>query len=237
MRFKDVFSIIGPAMVGPSSSHTAGAARIGRAARQLLGEMPAKAEAVFYGSFAATYEGHGTDRAIVGGLLDYGTDDPRLPDSIETAEELGMAVMFRQGTGLFPHPNTVRLELEGPDGRNRLSLTGTSIGGGNIEIVEIDGFSVRLSGMYPTVLIHHMDYLGVLAAVTHTMRRAGVNIGHMSLDRKNRSGAALTALELDDPPTAELIQDLEILPAVHSVKVMDLSGADGRTTPSGNSRE
>ncbi|MFD1775969.1 L-serine ammonia-lyase, iron-sulfur-dependent subunit beta [Paenibacillus rhizophilus] len=220
MRFKDVFSIIGPAMVGPSSSHTAGAARIGRAARQLLGEMPQKAEVIFYGSFAATYQGHGTDRAIAGGLLDFPTDDLRLPDSIGIAEQDGMDISFRQGAGLFPHPNTVRLRLAGSGGE--LTLTGISIGGGNIEIVEIDDFSVKLSGMYPTVLIHHMDYLGVLASVTDTMRRGQVNIGHMSLDRKNRSGAALTVLELDEMLAPELLSELEALPAVKSVKLIHL---------------
>ncbi|NGM84459.1 L-serine ammonia-lyase, iron-sulfur-dependent, subunit beta [Paenibacillus sp. 7124] len=220
MRFKDVFSIIGPAMVGPSSSHTAGAARIGRAARQLLGEIPLKAEVIFYGSFAATYQGHGTDRAIAGGLLDFSTDDLRLPDSIEIAEREGMDISFRQGAGLFPHPNTVRLQLSGSGGG--LTLTGISIGGGNIEIVEIDEFSVKLSGMYPTVLIHHMDYLGVLASVTDTMRRGRVNIGHMSLDRKHRSGAALTVLELDEMLAPELLSELEALPAVQSVKLIHL---------------
>ncbi|AKG37183.1 L-serine ammonia-lyase, iron-sulfur-dependent subunit beta [Paenibacillus durus] len=220
MRFKDVFSIIGPAMVGPSSSHTAGAARIGRAARQLLGEMPRQAEVIFFGSFAATYQGHGTDRAIAGGLLGYSTDDLRLPESIEIAESSGMEISFRQGTGLFPHPNTVRLQLTGSTGE--LTLTGISIGGGNIEIIDIDGFSVRLSGMYPTVLIHHMDYLGVLASVTDTMRRGQVNIGHMSLDRKNRSGAALTVLELDEVLPRELLRELEELPAVKSVKLIHL---------------
>lgn len=223
MRFKDVFSIIGPAMVGPSSSHTAGAARIGRAARQVLGEYPGIAEVTFFGSFAATYQGHGTDRAIIGGLLDFATDDHRLPDSIELAEAGGMNISFRQGTGLFPHPNTVRLHLTGRDTGTELTLTGTSIGGGNIEIVDIDGFSVKLTGNYPTVLIHHMDYLGVLASVTDVMRRGEFNIGHMSLDRKNRSGAALTVLELDEPATEALTGELLGLPAVKSVSVVDLN--------------
>lgn len=224
MRFKDVFSIIGPAMVGPSSSHTAGAARIGRAARQVLGEMPREAEVIFFGSFAATYQGHGTDRAIIGGLLDFATDDHRLPDSVELAAEAGMDISFRQGTGLFPHPNTVKLRLVGRDTGTELTLTGISIGGGNIEIVDIDGFGVKLTGMYPTVLINHMDYLGVLASVTDVMRRGQFNIGHMSLDRKNRSGAALTVLELDEPATAGLLQELQALTAVKSVKVVDLNG-------------
>lgn len=223
MRFKDVFSIIGPAMVGPSSSHTAGAARIGRAARQVLGELPSRAEVTFFGSFAATYQGHGTDRAIAGGLLDFATDDRRLPDSVELAAEAGMEISFGQGTGLFPHPNTVRLHLTGSESGTELTLTGISIGGGNIEIVDIDGFSVKLTGMYPTVLINHMDYLGVLASVTDVMRQGQFNIGHMSLDRKNRSGSALTVLELDEAATPELLQNLLALPAVKTVKVVDLN--------------
>ncbi|ETT58412.1 L-serine dehydratase, iron-sulfur-dependent subunit beta [Paenibacillus sp. FSL R7-277] len=233
MRFKDVFSIIGPAMVGPSSSHTAGAARIGRAARQVLGELPREAEVTFFGSFAATYQGHGTDRAIAGGLLDFATDDHRLPYSIGLAAEAGMSISFGQGTGLFPHPNTVRLRLTGRESGTEMTLTGTSIGGGNIEIVDIDGFSVKLTGMYPTVLIQHMDYLGVLASVTEVMREGQFNIGHMSLDRKNRSGAALTVLELDEPATAELLEKLRALPAVKSVKVVDLNGITQEQTQKG----
>lgn len=223
MRFKDVFSIIGPAMVGPSSSHTAGAARIGRAARQVLGEIPREAVVTFFGSFAATYQGHGTDRAIAGGLLNFPTDDHRLPDSLELWTEAGMEISFQQGTGLFPHPNTVRLHLIGQQTGAELTLTGISIGGGNIEIVDINGFGVKLTGMYPTVLIEHMDYLGVLASVTDVMRSGQFNIGHMSLDRKNRSGAALTVLELDEAATPELIEALKDLPAVKSVKLVNLN--------------
>jgi L-serine dehydratase len=189
----------------------------------VLGEVPREAEVIFFGSFAATYQGHGTDRAIAGGLLDFATDDHRLPDSIELAQEDGMEISFRQGTGLFPHPNTVRLRLVGRETGTEMTLTGISIGGGNIEIVDIDGFGVKLTGMYPTVLINHMDYLGVLASVTDVMRKGQFNIGHMSLDRKNRSGAALTVLELDEPATAELLKDLVGLPAVKSVKVVDLN--------------
>lgn len=134
-----------------------------------------------------------------------------------------MTVTFGQGTGLFPHPNTVRLRLVGSESGTELTLTGTSIGGGNIEIVDIDGFSVKLTGMYPTVLIQHMDYLGVLASVTDVMRNGQFNIGHMSLDRKNRSGAALTVLELDEAATLELLQNLRALPAVKTVKLVDLN--------------
>ncbi|WP_068620151.1 L-serine ammonia-lyase, iron-sulfur-dependent subunit beta [Paenibacillus tuaregi] len=222
MRFKDVFSIIGPAMVGPSSSHTAGAARIGRVGRQLFGRMPKSVEVTFYGSFAATYQGHGTDRAIIGGLLDFTTDDQRLPQSLSLAAEVGMEVTFRSGTGLFPHPNTVKLRLYGDEPEEKLTLIGVSIGGGNIEIVDIDGFSVKLTGTYPTILIRHMDWLGVLANVTEVIRKWEVNIGHMSLDRKQRSGEALTVLELDAAAEHLLLHDLGDLPAVHAVTEINL---------------
>ncbi len=134
-----------------------------------------------------------------------------------------MEISFEQGTGLFPHPNTVRLHLIGQQTGTELTLTGISIGGGNIEIVDINGFGVKLTGMYPTVLIEHMDYLGVLASVTDVMRGGQFNIGHMSLDRKNRSGAALTVLELDEAATPELIEALKGLTAVKSVKLVNLN--------------
>jgi L-serine dehydratase len=226
MRFKDVFSIIGPAMIGPSSSHTAGAARIGRFVRQLYGEVPHEVLIQFFGSFAATYKGHGTDVAMAGGLLDWNTDDARIPKSLETAESLGMKITFEQGKGLFPHPNTARLKLSSVnagEGKRSLSLTGISIGGGNIEITEIDGFSTKISGMYPTLVIRHLDWTGVIANVTAVMKRHTMNIGYMSVDRKGRSGDALTVLELDSPLSGELLQDLRHADNVSSVHVVDLT--------------
>jgi L-serine dehydratase len=223
MRFKDVFSIIGPAMVGPSSSHTAGAARIGRSARQLLGEQPVEAEVTFYGSFAATYAGHGTDCAIVGGILDYATDDPRIPDAIDLAAEAGVIVRFAEGKGLHPHPNTARIKLRSEAGRS-LDMVGTSIGGGNIEIVEINGFHVKMTGIYPTLVIFHSDWPGVIADITQALKQQHSNIGYMSVDRKSRSGDALTVLELDTPITTTIIRQLEQCEAVHTIHIIDLNG-------------
>ncbi|NEW08404.1 L-serine ammonia-lyase, iron-sulfur-dependent, subunit beta [Paenibacillus sp. SYP-B3998] len=223
MRFKDVFSIIGPAMVGPSSSHTAGAVRIGKAARQLFGSQPELAHVLFYGSFAATYKGHGTDLAIVGGLLDWPTDDPRITRAIDIANESGMQVSFEQGKGLFSHPNTAKIVLSSSALSKQLSIVGTSIGGGNIEIIEINGFSVKLSGLYPSIVIKHHDWPGVVADVTQLLKQRQTNIGHMSVDRKSRSGDALTVMELDVPVTSELILELEQFPAIQSVDVIDLS--------------
>ncbi|MBD0383516.1 L-serine ammonia-lyase, iron-sulfur-dependent subunit beta [Paenibacillus sedimenti] len=223
MRFKDVFSIIGPAMVGPSSSHTAGAVRIGKAARQLFGEQLDRAHVLFYGSFAATYKGHGTDLAIVGGLLDWPTDDPRITQSLDIAKQCGIEVTFDQGKGLFTHPNTAKIVLSSVSSSKQLSIVGTSIGGGNIEIIEINGFSVKLTGSYPTLVIKHNDWLGVVADATQLLKQRQANIGHMSVDRKSRSGDALTVMELDVPVSSELISELLNFPAIQSVDVIDLN--------------
>ncbi len=223
MRFKDVFSIIGPPMIGPSSSHTAGAARIGRAARQLLGGPPDEAVIVLYGSFAATYQGHGTDTALVGGLLDFGTDDPRLPDALKLAEQTGLRVSFEQGKGVFPHPNTARVLLQSADDGRKLILVGTSIGGGNVEVVEMNGFAVRFSCMYPTLVVRHDDRPGIIAEVTGLLKEEGVNIGHMSLDRTGRNGDALAVLELDSPISARLLGDVRGIPFVRQVNKLDLT--------------
>ncbi|WP_308638497.1 L-serine ammonia-lyase, iron-sulfur-dependent subunit beta [Paenibacillus silvisoli] len=228
MRFKDVFSIIGPSMVGPSSSHTAGAVRIGLVARQLLGVTPDKAEIIFYGSFAATYQGHGTDVAVVSGLLGFATDDRRIPQALDIAEELGVELDFEQGKGLHPHPNTVKLILsaEQPEAR-KLTLIGTSIGGGNIEIVEVNEFAVKLTGVYPTLVIRHADRPGVIADLTSLLKNESVNIGHMSVDRKGRSGDALTVLELDGAIPAELIERIQATAHVQHVYTVDLSQTEG----------
>ncbi len=220
MRFKNVFNIIGPSMVGPSSSHTAGAARLGRAARQLLGKSPEHADIILYGSFAETYWGHGTDLALVGGLLDYSTDDPRLPDAAEIADELGMTIQFDKGSGNYPHPNFVRLRLR--CGEQVAELAGASIGGGNIEIHELNGFDVKGSGQYPTLVVEHMDSKGVLADITRTLSEGELNIGFMDVDRKARSGEAMTLIELDGVPSETVLQQIEALPHVTRAVVIDL---------------
>ncbi|WP_411347588.1 L-serine ammonia-lyase, iron-sulfur-dependent subunit beta [Paenibacillus sp. WLX2291] len=220
MRFKNVFNIIGPSMVGPSSSHTAGAARLGRAARQLLGQQPEHVDIILYGSFAETYWGHGTDLALVGGLLDYSTDDDRLPDAAEEADRLGMTIQFDKGSGNYPHPNFVRLRLRA--GEQHAELAGASIGGGNIEIHELNGFDLKGSGQYPTLVVEHMDSKGVLADITRTLSEAELNIGFMDVDRKSRSGEAMTLIELDGVPADEILTRIVALPHVTRAGVIDL---------------
>lgn len=221
MRFKDVFSIIGPAMVGPSSSHTAGAVRLGRVARHLFGDLPAAVEIVFYGSFAETYEGHGTDVAIIGGLLDYETDDPRIPTSMIMARQLGIDYVFKQGKAQSWHPNTAKMTLSLND--RLMSVTGSSIGGGSIEIFNIDGFDVKFSGMYPTLVLTHKDRPGMIADVANVLRREAINIGHMDVDRKERSGDAMTVFEVDSAIHEELMQEIGAMATVMEVKKVDLN--------------
>ncbi|MBY0013728.1 L-serine ammonia-lyase, iron-sulfur-dependent subunit beta [Paenibacillus typhae] len=220
MRFRDVFSIIGPAMVGPSSSHTAGAARIGRVARLMFGECPGSADIQLYGSFAATYRGHGTDTALVGGLLDMTTDDPRLPDAFAHAEAAGMTVSIGPGKGLYPHPNTAELTLVNAAGDHTLRLTGTSIGGGNIEIVRINGFSLKLTAAYPTLIIRHYDEPGVIAIVSALLVDSGINIARMAVDRQSRRGEAMMVMECDAMLDRDLTDRISQLPGVQEISLL-----------------
>lgn len=225
MRFKDVFSIIGPAMVGPSSSHTAGAARIGRVARQLFGDRtPASADITFYGSFAETYQGHGTDLAITAGLLGYDTDNERIPDAFEDAESRGMVVHFHRANNPAFHPNTVKLVLKLQD--ERLGMIGSSIGGGNIEIINVDDFDVKFTGIYATLVIYHRDRPGLIADITQRLRQAEANIVSMDVDRKGRNAEAMTVIELDGSVTDDCIDDVRSVESVREIRIVDL--AEGR---------
>lgn len=221
MRFKDVFSIIGPSMIGPSSSHTAGAVRLGRVARQLLGEQPQKAEITLFGSFADTYRGHGTDLALIGGLLDYETDDPRIPFAAEETEALGVGIAFHTSKDKADHPNTVRFLLS-TDTRE-LSMTGASIGGGNIEIINVNQFDVKFTAVYPTLVISHHDRPGMIADITALLGRNEINIGFMDLDRKGRDREAMTVIETDVSIPDSLIQELMNLSMIFEIKKVDLA--------------
>lgn len=222
MRFKDVFSIIGPSMVGPSSSHTAGAVRIGRAARRIFGAFPEQAEIVFYGSFADTYRGHGTDLAVVGGLMDFPTDDMRIRDSIVLAEEAGMNLTFKTGQNVAYHPNTVVLKLKDAAGREDI-IMGASIGGGNVEILGVNGFDVKFTMNYPVLLVFHKDTPGMVANISRILDGGVVNIGYMDVDRKGRGGEALTVVETDEPVPADLIGQINSLTSVNRVVFADLT--------------
>jgi L-serine dehydratase len=226
MRFKDVFSIIGPDMIGPSSSHTAGAVRIGRVARQLFASQPQQVEICLYRSFADTYLGHGTDVALAAGLLGWDTSCERIPEAISAAELQGMELNYISKSGNVPHPNTVTLTMVSDN--FKLRVTGTSIGGGSIEIVEIDEFDVRFSGECQTVVVWHEDRVGMLADFTNLFSQRLLNIGSMDVDRKGRNGKALTIIEVDGNITQELIQALATIDGVACIRKIDLGeGGEG----------
>ncbi|KWW17597.1 MULTISPECIES: L-serine ammonia-lyase, iron-sulfur-dependent subunit beta [Bacillaceae] len=215
MKYRSAFDIIGPVMIGPSSSHTAGAARIGRVARTLFGKQPNKAIISLYGSFAKTYRGHGTDVAVVGGILDFDTDDERIPSSLTIAEEAGMEVTFTIEDTVMDHPNTVKIRLF--DEEKELELVGISIGGGTIEITELNTFKLKLSGENPAILVVHNDVFGIISSVSTVLANHEINIGHMEVSRKEKGQMALMVIEVDQKIKLEIMKELEGLENVLQV--------------------
>lgn len=207
MKYNSVFDIIGPVMVGPSSSHTAGAARIGLAARNLFGEEPKWAKIHLYESFAKTYKGHGTDFALAGGLLGFATDDPRMSKALDIAKEHGMKIEYIEDSASSDHPNTARLII-GND-KESLELVGISIGGGKVEITELNGFELRLSGNHPAILIMHNDRFGAIASVTKILAKHEINIGHMEVNRKDVGKEALMVIEVDQNVEDSILEELK----------------------------
>jgi len=216
MKYRSAFDIIGPVMIGPSSSHTAGAARIGRVARTLFEKQPTKAVISLYGSFAKTYKGHGTDLALVAGILDFDTFDDRIPDALKIAEETGIEVQFLTENAVTEHPNTVKINLYDGEGKE-LELIGISIGGGTIEITEINSFKLKLSGANPAILVLHEDRFGMISAVTSILSRNEINIGHMEVSRKDRGDVAVMVIEMDHQIDDGLFAELSFLPGVTQV--------------------
>ncbi|WP_057914254.1 L-serine ammonia-lyase, iron-sulfur-dependent subunit beta [Peribacillus muralis] len=215
MKYRSAFDIIGPVMIGPSSSHTAGAARIGRVARTLFGKQPNKAIISLYGSFAKTYRGHGTDVAVVGGILDFDTDDERIPTSLTIAQEAGMEVSFTIEDTVMDHPNTVKIRLFDED--NELELVGISIGGGTIEITELNTFKLKLSGEHPAILVVHNDVFGIISSVSTVLANHEINIGHMEVSRKEKGQMALMVIEVDQKIKNEVMKEIERLENVSQV--------------------
>ena len=183
-------------MVGPSSSHTAGAVRIGYIAGKLMGEPIAKAEILLYGSFLATGKGHGTRKALVAGLLGMKPDDMRIPDSFEIAKEHGIEVAFGESALRDAHPNTAQIFLTSVTDK-KLEVVGESLGGSRINIAQIDGISTNFSGDYPTLVVHNMDQPGHVAEVTSMLAHKSVNIAAMQLYRAGRGGNSVMVLECD----------------------------------------
>ena len=210
----NLFDILGPVMVGPSSSHTAGAVRIGRMARRLLGEgTPRMAHIALSGSFAATGQGHGTDRALVAGLLGMRTYDERIPMSFDVAEEKGMAYVFSRVNLSGEHPNTAKIELTGKSGK-KLSMIASSLGGGRIMVVEMNGLRVSFSGDLPTLIVQNRDLPGHVRDVSDILAKESVNIATLHLYRDYPGGNAVMIIESDK---AVQCQSLEALRAIRGV--------------------
>ena len=216
----DIFDILGPVMVGPSSSHTAGAARIGAMARTLLGEEVADAKLHLYGSFAETGKGHGTDRALVAGLLGMKPDDLRIPNAFKEAKKAGLRYTIDEIDLRDAHPNTAVLELTGKGGR-ALTVQASSLGGGRIMVNKLDGINVNFNGDSPTLIVHNLDQPGHVAEVTSMLSHKSVNIATMQLYRNHRGGYAVMVIETDQDIPAEALRWLSRLEGVIKVTYLN----------------
>ena len=217
----NLFDIVGPIMVSPSSSHTAGAVRIGYLSRKLLGAPVRNAHILLYGSFLATGKGHGTDRALVAGLLGMKPDDMRIPDSFSLAEDAGLDFSFGSVDLKDAHPNTVQLFLEGADG-NQMEIVAASLGGGRIRICQIDGVESKFFGDYPTLSVHNLDQPGHVTEVTSMLAHKSVNIATMQLYRSCRGGEAVMVIECDQEIPLESIGWLRRLEGILKVTYLSL---------------
>lgn len=211
------FDILGPNMIGPSSSHTAGALKIAFIAGKMAKNKPVNVRFVLYGSFARTYHGHGTDRALVGGILGYHPDDERIRDSFDHAKEAGLEFTFEEDfEDKEIYPNTVDIYVTDEDG-SIMSLRGKSIGGGNAVITRLNGVDVELSGNYPTMIVEHIDKKGTLAFVTTVLSAYDLNIGSLRLYRESRGKRAYAIIEVDTNVAPKVVDAINGFEAVQEV--------------------
>ena len=219
-----VFDMIGPIMIGPSSSHTAGVVRIARAAIRVLGGIPEQADITFYNSFARTYEGHGSDRAILGGLMDFKTDDPKIKTALEIAEEKGLKYKFKSiGNSSIHHPNTIKLNMK--KGEKSIEVVGESLGGGVINIAEVDGFVANFSAQAHTLIIKAEDISGAIAFISSVIAQEKVNIATMSVSRKGKHDIACHVIEMDSgiqPITTQYLKSLPWIKELIYIPDIDL---------------
>jgi len=208
--------MIGPVMIGPSSSHTAGVVRIAKAAIKVLGGTPDQADITFYNSFARTYEGHGSDRAILAGLMDFETDDKRIKESIEIAEKIGLKYHFKSvGNASTLHPNSIKLNLT--KGNKQIEVLGESKGGGIINIAEINGFKADFTANLHTIIIFAADVKGSIAFIADIIAHDDCNIATMSVSRKGKNDLACQVIEMDSGIKPVTFEYLKSLSWVHDV--------------------
>ncbi|MGY6521287.1 MAG: L-serine ammonia-lyase, iron-sulfur-dependent subunit beta [Mongoliitalea sp.] len=206
-----VFDMIGPVMIGPSSSHTAGVVRIARAAIRVLGGSPDSAVITFYNSFARTYEGHGSDKAILGGLMDFKTDDPHIREAFDLIKERGIQYTFKSiGNASVYHPNTIKLVLT--KGDKTIEVIGESLGGGLINIAEVDGFNANFTAQSHTLIIKAQDVAGAIAFISNIIAQEQTNIATMSVSRKGKNDLACHVIEMDSGIRSTTIDYLKTIP-------------------------
>ncbi|WP_315068495.1 L-serine ammonia-lyase, iron-sulfur-dependent subunit beta [uncultured Clostridium sp.] len=215
MKGIGVFDIIGPIMIGPSSSHTAGAARLGKVARSIADGEIAEVTFLLHGSFAQTYKGHGTDRALVAGILGMEPSDERLRNSMELAKEKGIEFLFKEADLGDVHPNTVKFIMRTKDDRH-CEVMGSSIGGGSIQIIEVNGNEVDFSGMYETLIIDHKDVPGVISSVTSILYSENINVAFMRVFRNHKGKEATMIFEMDNKVNNELMQKIKNIELVYN---------------------
>lgn len=215
-----IFEVTGPVMIGPSSSHTAGAARLARAAAMIVTAPFTHVTFGLHGSFAKTYRGHGTDKALVAGVLGLGADDERLRDAFTLARERGLTYDFREADLKGMHENSVRMEFTLTDGSVR-RVAGSSIGGGQILICEIDGIQLELSAQLPTLVIRQYDKKGVVSNVTRVLANHDINIGVMKVSRTSKGREALCVIETDNPLTQETVDLVRAQDNIISVQALN----------------
>jgi L-serine dehydratase len=220
MKEYSLFDILGPIMIGPSSSHTAGAERLGRAAKQIAGEGIKSVVFYLHGSFAKTYKGHGTDRALIAGILGMETYDERIKESFEIAQKQGIEIEFVEADLGDVHPNTVKIVIT-KDDNTTVSVTGSSIGGGNIVIINIDGDDVEFTGNYPVILIKHIDKRGMISKISFALAMSEINIATLKVSRVLKGDVATTVVETDSNVTSTVLEEIASIDSVVSVRAVN----------------
>ena len=222
MNFLSIFDVIGPNMIGPSSSHTAGAVAIGLLARKMLSEEVNEVTFTLYGSFSKTYHGHGTDRALLGGILGFATDDERIRDAFDLAKERGVDYKYViDEETVTDHPNTADIDLTGVNG-HRLSIRGESIGGGKIRIVRINGIDVSFTGEYSTLIVQQEDVPGVVAHIAQCLSDKQINIAFLRMFRDSKGADAFTVVESDEPITENVLEQIKQNPNITDVMLIQI---------------
>lgn len=218
-RTVSILDVMGPVMVGPSSSHTAGTARLGRVAREILDEDPVAVHFFLHPPLAATYRGHGSDFALVGGSIGLNVDDPRIPEAIRIAEQMGVDIIFSEEDLGDVHPNTVRIEIHGKT--REAEISGSSIGGGVIEVFKINGFQTRFKGDSPILLLFYRDRPGMISEVTKIIAEEGINIASLSCSRKQRGKDAFMQIDVDSPVSDAALRRIRETADVDEARYLD----------------